>query len=152
MIISKGGDLMKFKLFIDKNQEEQVLVYAHQKTKLTEAIEQMVAENTVELNGYKEREVTRLNANEIYCFIVENNRVFALTEKDKFQLRCRLYQLEETLADNFVKINQSCLINIKMISRFDASLSGTLNVKLKNGYNDFVSRRNVKLVKERFGL
>ncbi len=143
---------MKFKLFIDKEHEEQVLVYAHKKTKLTEAIEQLVADNTVELNGYKDREVVRLNAGDIYCFIVENNKVFALTAKDKLQLKYRLYQLEEALPDNFVKINQSCLINIKEIARFDASLSGALNVKLKNGYSDFVSRRNVKSVKERFGL
>lgn len=143
---------MKFKLFINKEQEEQVIVYAHNKSELTDAIEQLIAETTVELNGYKDREVIRLTASEIYCFIVENNRVYALTQTDKLQLRCRLYQLEEALADSFVKINQSCLINIKMIARFDASLSGSLNVRLKNGYSDFVSRRNVKAVKERFGL
>ena len=143
---------MKFKLFIDKEKEEQVIVYAHEKNGLTDAVEQLISENTLELNGYKDREIVRLNIREICCFIVENNKVYALTVKDKFQLKCRLYQLENTFADSFIKINQSCIVNIGMIAHFDASISGALNVKLKNGYSDYVSRRNVKSVKERLGL
>ena len=143
---------MKFKLFIDKEKEEQVLIYAHQKSKLTDAIQQLVEQDAVELNGYIDREVVRLNVTEIYCFMVENNKVYALTKKDKFYLKCRLYQLEDQFSESFIKINQSCMVNVKMIARFDASLSGVLKVRLKNGYSDYVSRRNVKSVKERLGL
>ena len=143
---------MKFKLFIDKEKEEQIIVYAHEKSKLTEQIEKLVSEKITELNGYKDREVIRLDVSEIQCFIVEDNKVFALTNKDKLQLKYRLYQLESEFDAGFVKINQSCLVNIKKIARFDASLSGSLKVKMKNGYTDFVSRRNLKFVKERLGL
>ncbi len=143
---------MKFKLFIDKERAEEVQVYAHKKSKLTDDIEQLILNSAVELNGYKDREVVRLNPTDVHCFIVENNKVFALTAKDKLQLKCRLYQLEEEFADSFLKINQSCMVNVKMIARFDASISGALNVKLKNGYSDYVSRRNLKNVKERLGL
>ena len=83
---------------------------------------------------------------------MENNRVYAITDKDKLQLKYRLYQLEEAFSDSFVKINQSCLVCINKIARFDAILSGALMVKMKNGYTDYVSRRNVKSVKERLGL
>lgn len=143
---------MKFKLFIDKERPEEVQVYAHKKSKLTDDIEQLILNSAVELNGYKDSEVVRLNPTDVHCFIVENNKVFALTAKDKLQLKYRLYQLEEEFADSFLKINQSCVVNVKMIARFDASISGALNVKLKNGYSDYVSRRNLKNVKERLGL
>ena len=143
---------MKFKLFIDKNKPEEVIVYAHQKSKIIDDIEHLVISSTTELYGYKEKETIRITPTEIHCFVVENNRVFALTENDKLQLKCRLYQLEEEFADGFIKINQSCMVNLKKIARFDASISGALNVKLKNGYSDYVSRRNIKNVKERLGL
>lgn len=143
---------MKFKLFIDKNKDEEVIVYAHEKSKLTDDIEQLVNESTTELYGYKDKETIRLTPSEVYCFMVENNKVFVLTENDKLQLKCRLYQLEEEFADSFVKINQSCMVNVSKIARFDASISGSLNVKLKNGYSDYISRRNLKSVKERLGL
>lgn len=143
---------MKFSFFLDKNREEEVIVYAHEKTKLIDSLEQLCIANGLELMGYKDKESFRLELSEVFCFVVEENKIFALTEKDKFQLKCRLYQLEEQLSHGFVKINQSCIANIQHIQQFDASISGALTVKFKNGYKDYVSRRNLKTVKERIGL
>lgn len=143
---------MKFQLNLCKDRHEEVIVYAHQKSKLTEELEQLVTGYSIELNGYIDKEVIRLNATDVFCFVVENNKVYAIMAKNKLQLKRRLYQLEEILQDNFIKINKSCIVNIKKIERFDASLAGALNVRLKNGYSDYVSRRNLKAVKERLGL
>ena len=84
--------------------------------------------------------------------MVENNKVFAITEKENYLIRERLYTIEQALSKDFIKINKSCIANIKKIDRFDASISGTLMVKFKNGYTDYVSRRSVKAVRERLGL
>lgn len=143
---------MKYKIFIDKEHDEEVLIYAHKKTKLIKEIEQLILDDAFELVGYKGKEIIRLNLTDINCFSVEENKIYALTHDDKFQLKCRLYQLEEKLPVNFVKINQSCIANIKKIERFDASISGSLTVIFKNGYTDYVSRRQLKNVKERLGL
>ncbi len=143
---------MKCRVFIDKEHEEEILIYAHEKTKLVESIEKLVVDDSFELIGYKDKEAARLNANDIVCFLSEDNKVYAVTENEKLILKFRLYQIEENLSENFVKINQSCIANINKIDRFDASFSGTLVVKFKNGYSDFVSRRQLKKVKERFGL
>ena len=64
----------------------------------------------------------------------------------------RLYQLEELLDASFVKINQSSIVNVKKIERFEASIGGALLVILQNGHRDYVSRRQVKAVKERIGF
>jgi len=143
---------MKCRIFIDKEHEEEILIYAHEKTQLVDQIEKLVSDDSFELIGYKDREAVRLNTNDVFCFIAEDNKVYALTENEKLSLKFRLYQIEEKLSENFVKINQSCIANINQIDRFDASFSGTLVVIFKNGYNDFVSRRQVKNIKERFGL
>lgn len=143
---------MELKIFIDKEHSEEVIVWAHERTKLVEDIEQLVLSGELSLIGYKENEVIKLNLNEIYCFMVEDNRVFALTENERAKLKSRLYKIEEKLPKDFIKINQSCIVNIKKIERFDASISGTLTVILKNGYSDYVSRRNLKNIKERLGF
>ncbi len=143
---------MKFRFLIDKNREEEVMVYAHEKTKLVEDIENIVKENNFELIGYADREAVKLDLAEVYCFTVENNKVYAVCENEKYLLKSRLYQVEENLSENFIKINQSCIANVRKIRKFDASFSGTLTVIFKNGYKDFVSRRNIKNVKERLGL
>lgn len=143
---------MKFKLILGNEHDEEVIVYAREKSKFTDAVERLCTEEGMELIGYKDREAVMLNPAEINCFIVEDNKIFALTAKEKLQLKCRLYNIEAALPEGFVKINQSCIANLKSISRFDASLGGTLTVKFKNGYQDYVSRRNLKNVKERLGL
>lgn len=144
--------LMKCIITIDKDREEEVLIFAHKRTKLVDDIETLINNNEKELIGYSAGEAYRLTLSEISCFTVENNKVYAVTEKDKLQIKLRLYQIEEMLGSGFVKINQSCIANIKEIKKFDASISGVLTVTLKNGYRDYVSRRNIKTVKERLGV
>ncbi len=143
---------MKLKLHIDPEKDEEIIIYAHKKSPLTDAIEQLVAENGVEIIGYNESESVRLNLNEICCFSVIGEKVFARTPTTDYRVRFRLCQLEEKLPDSFVKINQSCLANIRMIDRFDSSVSGTLIVRFRNGSSDYVSRRQMKKVKERIGI
>ena len=144
--------LMKCIITIDKEHEEEVLIFAHEKTKLVEDIKTLINDNETWLTGYSEGEVYRLLPSEISCFMVENNKVYALTDKDKLQIKLRLYQIEEMIDSGFVKINQSCIANIKKIRKFDTSVSGMLTVTFQNGYRDYVSRRNLKSVKERLGI
>ena len=143
---------MKCKTIIDKNREEEVIIYAHERNETVESIERIVSSTQLELIGYSDKSAVRLEWSEVYCFTVEENRVYAVTETEKLQLKHRLYQIEEFADEGFVKINQSCVANIRHIKRFDASISGTLRVVFKNGYTDYVSRRQLKTVKERLGL
>lgn len=143
---------MKCTLIITDEHQEEVVIYARERTKLTDDIEALVIGSVPELIGYKENQTVKLSSDSVYCFTVEDNKVYALTDSEKLQIKLRLYQLEEILSDTFVKINQSCIANIRKIERFDTSISGTLLIKFKNGYKDYVSRRQMKAVKERFGL
>ena len=143
---------MKYKIYMDREREEEILIYAHEKTHLVERIEELILEQQRDILAFGDGEVVRLCEDEIFCFVVEEGRVFALTERDKFQLKMRLYQLEEQFSDRFVKINQSCLVNVDKIARFDASIGGSLKVTLKNGYKDYISRRQMRTVKDRIGF
>ena len=68
--------------------------------------------------------------------------------------------LSSSLADSlapevqkhFLKINQSCLVRVDAIERFSASIGGALSVHLKGGFKDYVSRRQMRSVKERMGF
>ncbi len=143
---------MKCTTIIDKNREEEVLIYLHEKTALATEIEELVLGSSLELIGYQDKKILRMPTSDICCFVIENNKVYAMTEKEKIQIKQRLYTLEENLDKNFVKINQSCIANIRKIERFDTSFAGALLVIFKNGHRDYVSRRQVKIVKERLGI
>lgn len=142
---------MEFKLFLDKDRKEEIIVYAQKETPLIKEIKELVESNNTELLGYCENDTVRLSLRDVYCFTIEKNKLYAITENESLLIKLRLYQVEELINNDFVKINQSSIANIKKIDRFDASIGGTLIVKFKNGYKDYVSRRQIKFVKERIG-
>lgn len=143
---------MKYKLIIDESKEEEIVIVCHYKREIFDQIEQMINNADNSLIGYENEDIVMLNYSDIHCFISENNKVYALTDKNKYLIKKRLYQIEEELDLNFVKINQSCIANIKQIKKFSASFNGFLQVHFKNGYSDYVSRRELKNVKERVGI
>lgn len=143
---------MKFSLVIDKSKEEEVLIVCHEKREIFEKIERLVANESLELTGYENDNIILINLDDVACFISSDNNVYALVNNHKYRIKKRLYQIEEILDLNYIKINQSCIANIKQIKQFKASFNGFLEVIFKNGYKDFVSRRELKNVKERIGL
>lgn len=143
---------MKCKIIIDADREEEIIVYAQKSSPLTAAIERLAKEEDVAWIGYGEETIVPLDPKDILCFSVEDGKVYAYLEKEKLLMKSRLYQLEERLPKEFIKINQSCLVNSKKIARFDVTFSGALRVVFSNGHSDYVSRRQLKSVKERFGI
>ena len=143
---------MKYRIEIVKDQEEDIVIFAKEDTAQIRQIEELLQKDNAELFGYAEQEMICLEPKEIYCFFVESGRVYAKTERQSLQVRERLYVLEEKFAADFIKINQSCLVNKQKIERFRSTFGGALEVILKNGYRDYISRRQLKEVKERMGL
>jgi DNA-binding LytR/AlgR family response regulator len=143
---------MKFKLIIDENRDEEIVVYAKKASAFTDELEAFVKSNTPDIIGYNGGNIVKLSPSEVYVFAVEDGKVFAHTEKEKHLVQKRLYQIEETAGEKFVKINQSCIVNVALIERFEPTFGGSLMVVMKNGYRDYVSRRQMKIVKERIGF
>ena len=143
---------MKYKLIIDPEKEESVIITAHQKNSLILEIEKLLSKTEVKLYGYKDSEIILLNEIEIYAFYTSENKVYAHCKTDSYQLKERLYQLEEMFKDTFMKINQGCLVNCKKIKRFEPNIGGSIKVVLTNDYADYISRRELQNVKRRMGL
>ncbi len=143
---------MKFNLIIDPSREEECLVYAQKKSELIDRIKELVDGRDKAILGYTDASITPLTEKQIYALAIEGGKLYAITGNSKYELKMRLYEIEAILSHRFVRINQSCIINIGCIDAFDVSIGGGLLVRLKNGYTDYVSRRQLKTVKERIGI
>lgn len=143
---------MKCEIIIDPACEEKAIIYARENSRQLEAIKKLVEESGTELVGYGEKGIKVLNPADIYCVTVLDGKVYAVCKTENLLLKQRLYEVEEKLSETFVKINQSCLANLRKVERFDASVSGTLMLRFQNGYTDYVSRRQLKQIKERLGI
>ncbi len=143
---------MKFRLHIDPQCEEEIIIHARENRPIFAQIERMVCEKDERLLGYDGEDIVVLQPQEVCCFVTGGERVFAVTEERRFVIKKRLYQLQEQFGSDFVRINQGCVANLRKIERFKPSIGGALQVVFQGGYEDYVSRRELKQVKERMGM
>lgn len=145
---------MKFRLIIDKNKEEEVVVTVKERTELIDQLELLVTGTNLErLVGYTEDDTVFLSLKKVACCTVIDGKTYAVDSKGtQLRLRQRLCELEENLPEHFIRINKSCIANIHQLERFAATYSGGINAVFKCGYEDYVSRRCFAVIKRRFGI
>ena len=146
---------MIFRLNLNPKCEEEVIANVHERTPLIDEIEKLVTQENVsdQLTGYLEDEIRILNAEEIECFFVEDEKTYALcSDRKKYVIKKRLYELETILPTDFIKLNKSAIANSKKISKFKVLLSGAVDAEFTSGYTECISRRCFADIKRRFGL
>ncbi len=143
---------MKFTLHIDPAREEECIVYAKEQRPLLQSIERLVRESESYLLGRDGEDLIVLDPAEVCCFITEEEKVCAVIGHRRLTVKKRLYQLLEELGGDFIRINQGCIANVRKIERFTPSIGGALQVVFLGGHRDYVSRRELKHVKERIGI
>ena len=86
----------------------------------------------------------------IYAY---SKKVYVRTREQEYEIRERLYTLEEELASKgFVRISNSEIVNIRCINRLDTSHAGTIKMYFKNRDETYVSRRYVGKIKTVLGI
>lgn len=146
---------MKFKLIVDPDKEEEVVVTAHARSPLTDRIEQIVTQNAVSnrIAAYTEDEMLMLPFDHIACITVADGKTCAIDVKGRrYQIKLRLYELEEKLPEYFIRINKSTIANENQLEKFTPSFSGAVDAVFKCGYTDYVSRRCFAVIKRRYHL
>jgi DNA-binding LytR/AlgR family response regulator len=144
-----------FRLFIDREKPEEVTATVHQRTPLIDEIERLVVQSGLsdQIPGYVEDEIRMLRVEEIECFVVEGEKTYAMySDRKRYQVRRRLYELEKDLPAGFERISKSALANWKAVARFKVQLSGAVDAVFKSGYVECISRRCFAELKRRYGL
>ena len=141
---------MRFRLIIDKEKEEEVVVTAHQRTALIGEIEALLSRYTDRIPGYTEDDIKMLSVSEIECITVLDGKTYAIdTKNQQYRLKQRLYELESTLPSSFIRINKSTLANEHALDRFAVTIAGSVDAVFKCGYREYVSRRCFAQIKRR---
>lgn len=135
-------------------KEPHIVIYTGEVTKEIQQIADRLlnSQNRI-LTGTKEQRIFILNPEEIYCFYSENQKVFAKTENGALCVKQKLYELEELFSGtSFVRISNSCIVNVDKIKNLEMSYTGAIDIIFKNGDKEFVSRRYVPKIKKYLGI
>ena len=144
---------MKLELNIDeKIKETLVVVSANKIDKEVQNLINYIEYSSEYLIGIVENKASIIDIGEIIRVYIEDRKTFVVTLKDTYVVKKKLYEVENMVTRNFIKISQSEIANIKFIKNLDFSNTGTIVIKYKNSDISYVSRRMIKEFKLKLGI
>lgn len=145
----------EIRLSTDVN-EPYVIIHAGKLTPEIEELAKRIENEKLTENVFavkRENLIYILEPNEVQIVRTEGNEIVAYdTTKKRFIADKRLYEIETLLGHQFIRISKSAIVNIKKIDHVDVRFSGMMNVVMKNGINEYISRRHMGDFKRRLGL
>ena len=86
----------------------------------------------------------------ILFFETDGEKIYGHTKDEAYEVKQKLYELEELLPIAFCRISKSTIVNAKQIYSLEKSFSGTSTVNFYQTHKQVhVSRRYYQVLKER---
>ena len=97
-------------------------------------------------------ETYMLGTNLIYYTESIDKRTYVYTKDMCYETKYRLYELEDLLSSNFLRVSKSLVVNIRKMRSVRSELNGRMNAELLNGEKIVISRSYVKDLKRKLGV
>lgn len=131
----------------------KVVIYADRITDGITKLAKMIASEQLDLlTGVQDGKLIILRPEEIIRIYTEGQKVFANTGSGTVEFRQRLYELENRLPRKFLRVSHSEIVNVDAVKYLDMSLAGTIRLSLSSGETAYVSRRNIRKIREYLNL
>lgn len=133
----------------DKRDEAIILQYTNWSKNLEE-ISDYILNKGKQITGYGEnREMYQIRVTDILYFEAVGELVFAYTKDKVYEVKMRLYQIEQNTKDaQMVRGSKSIVVNIRHIESVRPALNGRLYATMANGEEVLISRQYAKEVTE----
>ena len=127
------------------NEEPEVLeIRCHKVTDDIEEIISFVKSRQGQLSTMQEGKRVEILLVDIFYAESVDNRLFVYTAKDNYEVRLKLYELEDMLrGKTFIRVQKGMLLNLMKIKSIKPALSGRYTALLKNGEQIVISRKYV---------
>ena len=146
---------MQIEIKIDSScAEPKIIIFTAAITEeVNKLMDKLSKETPQVISGSKNEKIEVIEQGDLVRVYANAGKVFAVTDNGEYTLRLRLYEMEERLnANQFVRISNSEIINLKKVKNFDLSFTGTICVEFMNGTTTYVSRRYVSKIKTILGV
>ena len=138
---------------IGPDEEEAVIIRCRE---VDEAVMQLV--NGLKLKKEKltvrqGEKILQIGPGDIYYFEAVDNKVFLYLEKNVYETKLKLYELERRFAGtDFFRVSKSVILNLAKVKNFTPEFSGRFEALMKNGERVGISRQYVPLLKNKLGI
>jgi DNA-binding LytR/AlgR family response regulator len=132
-----------------QNDIEIVITYPA-KNKILERIVSLIKSVDAQIECYSDDIVKLVNVSDIYYIESIDKKTLVFCEKGNYQIKKRLYQVYDELADNgFVQISKYCIMNMNKLEEIKPLANSHLEAVLSNGKCLYVTRKYLANIKRR---
>lgn len=145
---------MNIKIDVNENlEEEEIIIRCKKISPYIEEIQNTIFDiisSCQSLCFYKDESEYYLSIDDIVFFETTENKISAHTTDQIYFVKYRLYELEEKLPRNFLRISKSTIVNINKIFSITHTLTSPNIIQFYNSHKQvYVSRFYFKTLKNR---
>ena len=143
---------MKIKIEIDENlTEEEIVIRGSALTEEMAAVQRAVADVLARkqtLTFYKNETEYYIPLDEILFFETEDGGISAHTSAEVYTVKYKLYELEQVLPRNFIRVSKSTILNVSKVYSVERNLTASSIVQFAGSHKQvYVSRYYYKSLK-----
>lgn len=145
---------MKISINIDPELDDtEIIINCGSLTEETESIIAALRMADNKLTVSKSGETHILDISKIAYIETVDRKTFVYTEKECFESKLKLYEMDEKLCSgNFLRISRSCIVRLKYIRSLKADIDRRIRITLENGEQLIASRQYADELKKRLGV
>lgn len=144
---------MKIRIVIDKSfDEDEVVIKCRELNENIRELQKTVSNvsDGLKMVFYKKQTEYFMPLDSILFFETSGKGIDAHTQADIFQIKHKLYELEEILPNQFIRASKSTILNINHIYSIEKNLASSSLVKFRNSHKQvYVSRNYYKALRLR---
>ena len=133
---------------IGNKADECLIIECVDVTPDIESIRSYALTRGMTLTGSLDERIYQFDLSNVFYFEAVDERVFAYTKARTFELKIRLYELENAYADrHFIRCSKSFIINLMKLESISPALNGRFTAHMKNAEEIIISRQYVPEIK-----
>ena len=145
---------MKVHLKIEEQYTElEVHIHTNEYTeKVAQLVETLKTPKANVIEGFNDEGIFLVKPQSIYTIYAEGNKVFLQLDEEEYETKYKIYELETIFEELFIRVNKATLIQLNHLTSIQFRALSTTVALLSNGVEVPISRKYLKLLKERLLL
>ena len=133
--------------------EDEIIIRCKQMDEQLLKLVYAIKAGNEKLTATKGADIIQVAPKDIFYFEAVDNKVFLYLEKEVYETKLKLYELEERFANtDFLRVSKSVIMNLSKVKSLSPAFNGRFEATMKNGEKVIVSRQYVPVLKDKLGL
>ena len=136
----------------DQYPDTSITIHAPQLTRDIEKMIAMMRMLDMQISAEKNGETYILDTDQILYIEALERKTFIYTETEMYESELKLYEAEQLLERDFLRISKQTIVNLRMIKSLKADINRKIKLTLKNGEQIMVSRMYSDELRKKLGV